>query len=549
MANRIQVSESITIIELFRKGWPKLRIARELALDVKTVRRCIREAAEGDSKFLISPPGAEERGDSKGTVSPPGDSLGKTEISGSGPISKSLISPAGKSGRPSHCEPYRHRIEAGLETGLSAQRIFQDLADDGFAGAYDSVKRFVKKRFAHLAPRVHRMECLPGEEAQVDFGLGAPIRLADGRQKRTWVFRIVLSCSRKAYSEAVVRQTTENFIRCLENAFRYFGGVPATVVIDNLRAAVTRADWYEPELNPKIRELARHYGTVILPTRPRCPEHKGKVESSVKYVKNNALKGRLFDSLADENRHLLQWESQVADQRIHGTIRRQVAQLFETERPHLLPLPAMLFPCFQEGRRRVHRDSFVEVEKAYYEVRAQEYVGRDVWVRWDGRLVRIFNDKMEQIEVHARSEKGKFSYCENSTSRGRLCGMEHTTAWLLKRAIKIGPQCGAWADAVALNRGAEGIRPLYGLLTLPRRYEVAAIEEACKVALSHGAYSLRDLRRLLDRPVQGHDTPLFMHSHPLIRDMAEYGAFLETLYPAEEAFAPRSAQYKQKGAE
>jgi transposase len=537
MANSIQVSVSITILELSSMGWAKLRIARELNVDVKTVRRCIREAAVADSTSLVSPPGKTGPKGSEGTITP------------AGPDSKSLISPAGESGRPSHCEAYRQRIKEGIEGGLTAQRIYQDLTADGFAGAYDSVKRFVKKLFPDTAKRIHRMECQVGEEAQVDFGLGAPIRVADGKLKRTWVFRIVLSYCRKAYSEVVLRQTTENFIRCLENAFRHFGGVTTTIVIDNLRAAVTRADWYEPELNPKVREFSHHYGTVILPTRPRRPEHKGKVESSVKYVKNNALKGRIFDSVADENQFLQHWEENVADRRIHGTTRQQVAKLFEMERPALHPLPAMLFPCFQEGRRRVHRDSFVEVEKAYYEVRAEEYIGRDVWVRWDGRMVRVFNDKMEQIEVHAKSEKGKFAYSENTTSRGRLCGVEHTAAWLIKRAIKIGPQCGAWADAVILNRGVEGIRSLYGLLNLPRQYAATALEKACERALSHGTYSLRDLRRLLDQPAQENSVPLFMDSHPLIRDMAEYGAFLETLYPEKEAFAPAWAQYKKEAEE
>lgn len=548
MANRIQVSESITILELFASGWPKLRIARELGVDVKTVRRCIREAANADSKSLFPHLREPEQADSKGTLLHSRDSLGKMQCSCPGPDSKSLLSPAGKSGRPSHCEPYRERIKDAVENGLSAQRIYQDLVADGFSGAYDSVKRFVKKLLGGAPERVHRMECPPGEEAQVDFGLGAPIRTADGKLKRAWVFRIVLSYSRKAYSEAVLRQTTEDFIRCLENAFRHFGGVPTTIVIDNLRAAVTRADWYEPELNPKIREFCHHYGTVILPTRPRSPEHKGKVESSVKYVKNNALKGRIFDSLADENQYLLNWEAQVADKRIHGTTRQQVARLYELERPALHSLPAMLFPCFQEGRRRVHRDSFVEVEKAYYEV-PEEYIGRDVWVRWDSRTVKVSNDKMEQIAIHARSEKGKFAYSENTTSRGRLCGVEHTAAWLIKRAIKIGPQCGAWADAVLLNRGVEGIRPLYGLLHLPKQYTATAIERACERALSHGTYSLRDLRRLLEQPPREDSAPLFMDSHPLIRDMAEYGAFLETLYPEKEAFAPAWALHKKEETE
>lgn len=545
MANNIRVSESITILELFAGGWPKLRIARELGVDVKTVRRCIHEAAATNSKSLLLPLREPGEADSKGTLLHSRETLGKTRIFSSGTDSKSLLLPPGKKGRFSQCEAHRERIKNDIENGLTAQRIYQDLAAEGFSGAYDSVKRFVKKLFPVTGERVHRMECLPGEEAQVDFGLGAPIRMADGKLKRTWVFRIVLSYSRKAYSESVLRQTTENFIRCLENAFRYFGGVTTAIVIDNLRAAVTRADWYEPELNPKVREFAHHYGTAILPTRPRSPEHKGKVESSVKYVKNNALRGRIFDSVAEENQFLLQWEENVADRRIHGTTRRQVAELFEVERPALHSLPAMLFPSFQEGRRRVHRDSFVEVDKAYYEV-PEEYIGRDVWVRWDGRTVRVFNDHMDQIAVHARSEKGKFCYSENTTSRGRLCGVERTAAWLVKRAIKIGPQCGAWADAVLLNRGAEGIRPLYGLLNLPKQYTVTAIEKACEQALSHGTYSLRDLRRLLEQPVQDNSAPLFMDSHPLIRDMAEYGAFLETLYPEKEPFAPSWAQYKKE---
>ena len=106
------------------------------------------------------------------------------------------------------------------------------------------------------------MECEPGAEAQVDFGRGAPIVGADGKRKSTWVFRIVLSHSRKGYAEAVHRQTTDDFLRCLENAFAHFGGLPKTLVIDNLRAAVNRADWFDPELNPKAEEFCRHYGMV-----------------------------------------------------------------------------------------------------------------------------------------------------------------------------------------------------------------------------------------------------------------------------------------------
>jgi transposase len=136
----------------------------------------------------------------------------------------------------------------------------------------------------------------------------------------------VLSHSRKAYSEAVWRQTTDNFIVCLENAFHYFGGTVQRLVIDNLKAAVPQADWYDPDIHPKLRAFAAHYGTAILPTRPYMPRHKGKVESSVKYIKNNALKGRTFTSLGEQNAFLEDWERSVADTRIHGTTKQQVGK-------------------------------------------------------------------------------------------------------------------------------------------------------------------------------------------------------------------------------
>ena len=145
-----------------------------------------------------------------------------------------------------------------------------------------------------------RMEVELGAEAQVDFGQGAWV-MVDGKRKRPHLFRIVLSHSRKGYSEVVWRQTTESFIRCLENSFRYFGGVPRTLITDNLRAAVTRADWFDPELNPKTEEFCRNYGTVMSLTRPAMPRHKGKIESGINYGQENALKGRSFESLSAQN--------------------------------------------------------------------------------------------------------------------------------------------------------------------------------------------------------------------------------------------------------
>jgi transposase len=505
MSNQVKVTVQEAIIEYSRVGWSRRRIARTLGINRETVTRYL---AVGPPKPAILPTGGD---DPKPAILPAGTREAKP-----------AIPPTGSSGRVS------------LEQGLSAQRIFQDLrTDTAFCGCYDTVKRFVRRLKRETPERFFRLETLPGEEAQVDFGRGAPIRTAVGRLQKTWVIRVVLSYSRKAYSETVTRQTTDAFIRALENAFRYFGGVPATIIIDNLRAAVKKPDWYEPELNPKVREFARHYGTVILPTRPYTPEHKGKVENSVAYVKDNALKGKIFDSVAGENVYLLQWETRVADQRIHGTTRQQVLARFQQEKPLLRLLPASIFPSFQEGRRRVHRDSFVEVEKAYYEV-PEEYIQRDVWVRWDGRSVRIYNDRFEQVQMHAQTEKGVFSYSKETTSRGRSCGVMRSAAWLVQKAIKIGPQSGAWADAALAQRGVEAVRPLYGFLGLVRSYTATKIEKACSVALVEGRFHLKDIKALLDVPAAEQETMPFLDSHPLIRDIAEYGQFLQGLYPEGE---------------
>ena len=273
------------------------------------------------------------------------------------------------SGPVSECEPFREEIEAKLEQGLSATRIHQDLREEpGFAASYYSVRRFV----ARLKRRRRRCRFVGWRRRRVKRlrSISAPGRRCARRKARRGVRGSFASCFPTRERPTARRsggRRRESFIQCLENAFRHFGGVPKRLVIDNLKAAVAKADWYDPEVHPKLQSFAAHYGTVFLPTKPYTPRHKGKVESGVKYVKGNALKGREFTSLAEENQFLLDWETQVADTRIHGTTKRQVSRLFEEhEREALSPLPRDRFPFFHEGRRTVHRDGHVEVDKAYY---------------------------------------------------------------------------------------------------------------------------------------------------------------------------------------
>ncbi len=531
MANQLKVAMQQKIITLHDLGWSFRKIARELGINRETVSRHVRLAREGP-KPAISTSGSEPPGTSKPAISTPGSEP-------TGP-SKPAISTPGSAGRQSKCEPYRQVIEEMLEMGLSAQRIWQDLTfEHGFDGSNSSVKRFVRHLIKVSPLPFRRMECDPGEEGQIDFGKGAFVRGRNGRRKRTHVLRVVLSHSRKAYSETVSRQTTEHFIRCLENAFLHFGGVPATLVPDNLRAAVKDADWFDPEINPKVEAFAEHYGTVFLPTKPYTPRHKGKVERGIDYVQDNALKGRTFESIEAQNRHLWEWESKVADTRIHGTTRKQVGKVFEeVERAYLKPLPAARFPFFREGERTVHRDGHVEVDKTYYSV-PPEYLGRRVLVRWDSRLVRVFirrrDESLEQIALHSRREPGQFSTDPRHIASEKISKVEKGAEWLLRKVGLVGPQALGWSRAMLEKRGVAGIRVLAGLLSLTGKHSAGEIDQACGIAFGHGAFRLRHLRETIKRQTPPQEQFDFMEHHPIIRDITDYGQLDSVRFTASGA--------------
>jgi len=518
MSNILKVPQQQAIQALVAKGWSVRRIARTLGINRRTVKRYAD----------LTPPKC------------------TTEvIAGSEPPEEPKCTTKVITGSRSLCADFHEVIRPMIELGLSAQRIYQDLvAGHGFSGSYPSVSRYVAKLKASEPERVWRIECEAGEELQVDFGLGAPLVEPGGKTRRTWLFRAVLSYSRKGYSEVVLRQDTETFLRVIENAVRHFGGVPRLLNFDNLKAAVIKADWYDPEMNPKLADFCRHYGMTPMPCRSYTPEHKGKVERGVDYAKNNALKGRRFASLGEQNAHLLNWETQVADKRIHGTTRRQVAAAFEEERKALQPLPATIYESYQEGRRRVQRDSFVEVAKAYYEA-PPEFIGRQVWVRWDGRMVRLFNDHMEQIGCHARLEPGKFSRCLGV--RGLHGTIKQSADYWLSRASAVGAAAGDWARRALDARGTEAIRSIMGLCQLSEKRRASDINSACAKAISAAANlpSFRTIKHLLEA---GDDAPGQIQmelrvTDPIIRPLSDYADFIRGQTPEDTGF-PQSQSTK-----
>lgn len=497
--NQLKVNRQHTIVSLFEQGWSKRKIARELGLDRATVR-----------KYLAGV-----------TPKPPTPQTGSLESTEAKSPTHPQTGSAAPPGPASLCDRWQEQIAAAFQAGLSVQRIYQDLVGEHqFTGSYHAVRRFVLRHHGGAELPFRRMECEAGQELQVDFGRGAWV-VENGKRRRPHLFRCVLSHSRKGYCEAVWRQTSESFLRCLENAFRHFGGVTATVVIDNLKAGVIQADWFDPDLNPKLEDFARHYGTAILPTKPVMPRHKGKIEAGVKYAQNNALKGRSFESLRAQNLFLAEWEKNVADTRIHGTIRQQVGRVFaEVEQPALRSLPAMVFPVFEEALRTVHRDGYVEFKRAYYSV-PPEYVGRTVWVRQESRLLRLSNQRREPIALHALAEPGKFTTDPAHLHSRKRHVIERGVEYLLDRCRLLGPLTGTWAQAMHQTRGPQGLRVMAGLLQLAEKHPATELEKAARVATHHGAWRLRDLKRLLELP--GNVVQLdFLETHPLIRPLDAY---------------------------
>jgi transposase len=507
MANQLKVAKVLSIQALHDQGWSQRRIARELGVSRDAVASYLR----AHSKPAKAPTGSD--------ASKQAEALTGSE--GLDDDSKPANAPTGSR---SLCIEFHELILAKLEQGLSAQRIFQDLVDDhGFAGKYHSVRRYVAKLKRAQPLPFRRIEVAPGEEAQIDFGTGASIIDGDGRRRKTHVLRVVLSHSRKAYSEAVYRQTTDALIGCLENAFLHFGGVPKTLVPDNLKAAVIKADWYDPELNPKLQSFCEYYGTVLLPTRPRTPRHKGKVERGVDYVQENALKGRTFASLQEQNDYLLHWETSIADTRIHGTIKRQVLKTFHEQEQHALgALPVERFPCFREGKRIVSRDGHIAVDKSFYSV-PPEYLGREVWVRWDSHLIRIYSDSMKPICTHARATEGRFSTLDQHIASEKISVVERGTEWLLRKVSLIGPETRAWSLGLVATRGVQSVRVLQGLLHLSGKHSSEAIEQACQTAHSYGEYRLATIRKLIQHASPQQRSLEFLEDHPIIRNLSDYG--------------------------
>jgi transposase len=214
---------------------------------------------------------------------------------------------------------HKEQISTWLsEPDMTAKQIFRLLTEQGYPFSYTSIKRYVRKLKPDQSQQVTvRLETSAGEQGQVDFGQ-VSLLLGD-KKKRVWAFVLTLSYSRHRFVRFVERQDTATWLDCHIRAFEFFGGCPKTVLLDNLKAGVIKADLYDPTINRAYAELERHYGFVADPAKVRTPEHKGKVERSMPTVRQQLAAGRQYQDLADANEKALSWSLTGIGQEKHGT--------------------------------------------------------------------------------------------------------------------------------------------------------------------------------------------------------------------------------------
>lgn len=487
----LEVAMHTTIRTLFKRGVSKSEIARMLGVDRKTVRKV---------------------------------------------LSKPEDEPIQKKPHPSMLDTHREYIESKLALDLTAARILQDLKREfDFDGKYSAVRDYVRKLKGVSQKAYMVLHCLPGEEAQVDFGYIGTLKI-NGKYKKAWVFVMVLCYSRYMYAQIVLDQSVKTFILCHVNAMRYFGGVPQTVKLDNLKAGVMDTNFYEPLIQRTYASFAAHYGFLPQPCRVYTPTDKGKVESGVDYVKDNCFKGRNFNDYDEACLFLDEWLQKIANVRVHGTTRKVPAELLDKEeKAKLGPLPVhdFIFSCSQKAT--LNTNCHLSYKGLYYSA-PHQYIGMELDIIEVNNLLKVYFEGSE-IAVHTLDTIEKGKYVTNNThypTSKNITPQDIRDRQRLEMA-QMGNGALGFFEAFI---GREGIgkydyRSITGILALRKKYDNHTIDEACKRALHYGSLTYSIVRKICEKglvalPVGDNETYLNTGPTEVARDLAEYTDLCES---------------------
>jgi transposase len=396
-------------------------------------------------------------------------------------------------------EPHERKIKTWVKQGVQATTIYQALVDQfGFPGSYSSVRRKVRKIRAKTPKASCVLDFAPGEAAQVDFGTGSTIiDVFTGEVIKTWIFIMTLCFSRHMYAEIVTDQKVSTWLACHRRAFEFFNGVVGKLIIDNPKCAITRACYRDPEVQRSYSELAEGYGFIISPCPPGDPQKKGRVESGVKYVKNNFVPLREFRTLVDANDQLTRWVLQTAGNRTHGTTHQKPLSMFaETEKHLLKPLPDVPVQIATWTKVKLHGNCHVQFEKSYYSAPFR-LVRQELWLKATDTIVNIYHD-LELVATHPRLKKaGQRSTVDEHMPPEAIAYKMQDPQWCLKQAEGIGPNCHQMIRRLFSNKVLDNLRAAQGVIGLGKKYGPARLETACARALHFGNIKYRAVKSIL----------------------------------------------------
>ncbi len=291
--------------------------------------------------------------------------------------------------RGSKLDPYREKIRELINKhNLSSVRILEEIRKMGYDGGYTILKDYCHElRKDRRIQAVYRYETDPGKQSQVDFGEFGYIDI-DGKHRKLYAFSTILGYSRMRYVEFTTDISTENVIRMHLNAFSVFGGFTDTILYDNMKQVVIdrKLKASESRFNQKFMDFAEYYGIVIRLCYPYRPETKGKIENTIKYVRNNFWAGRTFESLSDINVQCREWLRKVNSQ-VHGTTHEVPVERWKKE--SLNPLSSVpAYMTRKEESRKISRDCYASYRGNRYSV-PWKYAGRECRIIEESSMVKI----------------------------------------------------------------------------------------------------------------------------------------------------------------
>lgn len=375
-------------------------------------------------------------------------------------------------------------------------------------------KRYFSQWKAQVNPTMH-MEHKAGDKLYVDFA-GDKLSIVDtqtGEIKPVEVFVAILGASQLTYVEAVMTQQKEDFVFACENALHYCGGVPAAIVPDNLKSAVSKSSKYEPTLNETFADFAEHYGTAILPARAYRPRDKALVENAVRIVYTRIyvkVKRQQYSTLQELNAaiSIALEEHNNAPLRGRDYSRRQ--QFDEVERNTLMPLPALRYELKKHQYATVAKNGHVglSADKHYYSV-PYRFIGKKVKLLYSRHSVEIFYN-YERIALHERT-KSAYRY---TTQKDHMASTHRfVSEWTPERFT-------SWAASIhedvrlyvlkVLDRKQhpeQAYKSCVGILGFAKKVGNDRLIKACQRALGYGAYNYKTIQKILERELDLRDSP------------------------------------------